>query len=388
MKKQFYILAFLTVLINTGMGIVIPVLPNLLKSNGFTIVGLSLPFTALILARLVAKPYAGKLIKLLGTRFTLQATFALFAVAFFLYPLMDTPTLFIAVRVLEGIAEGIAAVVLMDTAINLTRGSREKGKLMGVFSASFGVGFIVGPAAGSLIYKFFGAGPMFYFGTVCGVVGVFLSTFIKSEASRTGAENKVSTISLMRSSLRYLPFFLPNIIRRVAFFSMMIILPLFLVDQLGIAAADVGFFFSLSAVFTSIMMPIFGKWSDGYGAAHFAGYGLLVMGITLACFGLINNIVVFVIFYVIETIAFALMLPAGTKIFADIVEDDAQKPLILGLFGSYIEVSTLVVAIVLPIVYSVSATLAWASLGLFSALSAVPFFAKDTLLGKFKGASA
>ena len=98
MPMQFFLILLLTVIINAGMGIIIPILPSLLTQYGFTAVGLSLPFLMLIAGRIVSKYYASWLLQIFNDKGVLILCFALYGGVFFIYALIHSATALMAIR--------------------------------------------------------------------------------------------------------------------------------------------------------------------------------------------------------------------------------------------------------------------------------------------------
>jgi MFS family permease len=377
MNKQFFILLILTVAVNTGMGIIIPVLPNLLRDFGFGTATLSLPFVILVLARIISKPYAGKALQRFTSKALLTISFIIYTLVFVIYPYLNSPEMFIAIRFLEGIVEGIAVVVLTDVAIALSSNSEKRGAMMGYFSASFGIGYIIGPLVGSFAYDITGIYGMFWSGAVIGGIGVVCSLMLVSlpkYKSKTTVYGITKKLGYLKNQMRLLPYYSPSILRRSLFFSFMMVLPIYLHEELGVSFTSVALYFTISAVITTTLMPLTGHLADKVSSGKIIRYALLAMGILIASFGLTQNIMVFTILFILETIAFAIMLPAGMKFFADLVQEHPERGTILGIFGSVTEIFTLFLAITILPLYAVNSTLTWFVLGAMCIVAVLPFF--------------
>ncbi len=87
MNRSFFIVICLTVAVNAGMGLIVPILPTFLQDYGFSIAGLSLPFVSLIVGRMLSKTWAAQIIALLSNKTTLVVSFVLYALVFACYPL-------------------------------------------------------------------------------------------------------------------------------------------------------------------------------------------------------------------------------------------------------------------------------------------------------------
>lgn len=369
MPRLFLLVLFLTVAINTGMGMIIPVMPTLLKEFGFSTLGLSLPFAALIIARIVSKPWAGVALNRLGGRYLMLMVFAVYSLAFFLYPVCHSQFGFILLRVLEGFVEGVGGVVITNSAIVMTTGLRNRGVLMGYFSAAFGVGFIVGPIIGWLALETVGTTGMFFVGGCVGLLGLVASAMLP----RRNNESLPPKTSLreLANNLGYLIPYIPSVLRRALFFSFMIIVPLFATGRLGVSAEKVGLLFTASGIISTVCMFFTGKLADFFDPKKLAAWSLAGMGILIAICGFTNSVEAFLVFFLAETLLFAIMLPAGTKVFAVAIDNHPLREPMVGSFGSFTEVCTVILAFLLPAILEISITGAWVFMGGLCVVGAV-----------------
>lgn len=153
-------------------GTIIPLLYPYAARFGLTPLGTGILFSTYSFFQLLATPIIGKLSDrfgrkplLLGSLFGTSVSLALFASA------TTVPMLFVA-RILDGITGGnisVAQAVITDT----TTG-KDRTKSFGIIGASFGVGFLLGPALGgimsaySLTAPFWLAAIIALFGSVVG----------------------------------------------------------------------------------------------------------------------------------------------------------------------------------------------------------------------------
>lgn len=369
MTTRFFIVVCLVVAVNAGMGLIVPIMPVYLKSFGFSTAGLSLPFVSLIIGRIISKSFAAAIIGRLAGKGTLIVCFAIYAMTFAIYPHVDSAWGFTLLRFFEGVVEGISIICLTDLAIELS--SKNRGKLMGIFGASFGVGFVIGPLVGGIIYKTMGVDAVFYGGAVIGLLSIIGTLFMPSVQHKVGKQRDLFS-SLYRYR-EYIADYGPSIVRRATFFCFMMILPLYATETLGINVADVSLLFVISAVLSSCLMPITGGLADKYSVNHILFLTLLIMGISIIAFSVVDSIVPFIILFVIESVAFSFMLPAGMKVFADSVHDHSERTNIVSCFGSFTEVVTLLLALLIPFLYSVSIYSVWLFVGCFCLIFALPF---------------
>jgi MFS family permease len=373
MFKDFLLILVVTSAINSGMGIIIPILPNMMMDYGFSTIGLSLPFVALVLGRIIIKPYTGKLLTRMTGRMLLTISSSLYVLIFLLYPQVESKEWFIALRFLEGLVEGIVGVVVTDMAISHTRGKQNSGFLMGLFSSSFGLGFLLGPLVGSLTYNAYGIDTMFYAGAMIGGLSLLASLMMNPSEKSCSANTTRGVLITSWRAKRFLGIYMPSILRRCLLFSFMIIIPLFSVDRLGLSKEDIGFLFVVSAIITTSLMPFTGKLADRINPRAITIAGLFCMGASLMAISVTASVSSFLIFYIVETLAFAFMLPAATKVFAMEIADNSDRPIIVGAFTGLVEIITLLLAVALPSLYSLNAGVPWLFLGMACILSIAPF---------------
>jgi MFS family permease len=369
MPLKFLIVACLVVAVNTGMGLIVPILPLFLKDYGFSTAGLSLPFLSLIIGRLISKNFAAHIIRLLTNRGTLIGCFLLYALIFFAYPLASSPALFVLLRFFEGIVEGISIICLTDLAIVLSNTNR--GRLMGIFGASFGAGFVLGPTLGALVYSLYGTDAVFYAGGIIGLLAMIGACWMPLLPAASSKPPRV--LRALSKYRQLLPSYGPSIIRRATFFSFMMILPLYAHEVLGLDPARVAMFFTGSALLSFVLMPFTGKLADHIAPQRILAVTLLGMGALIAAFGLARDALSFSLLFALESLLFTFMLPAGMKLFADEVEEHPQRTHVVAVFGSLTEVVTLFLALAIPTLYAFSCGLTWSFIGLLCVIAGVPF---------------
>ncbi|MFL6647029.1 MAG: MFS transporter, partial [Sulfurifustaceae bacterium] len=203
LDTRFASLLALTVLANMGVGIVMPVLPLYFEHHDVSVAGLGLPFVTLVAGRLASRAGVARVIERLGHRHVVMAAFLIYAVVFFLYLAAGSLHVFAALRFGEGIVEGVLAVALNDLAIAYTKGSAAEVRVraMGRFSAAFGLGFLLGPLAGSVVAYFWGLPAIFIAAGVLGLGAVLVSArFIvdaPAAASSTAATDRLVGVGLL-----------------------------------------------------------------------------------------------------------------------------------------------------------------------------------------------
>lgn len=381
--SKFNSLLVLTVLANMGMGIIMPVLPVYFKQYGVGAVELSGPFVMLVVGRMVSRAFAPSLIARAGHRNAVMSCFAVYAVTFAAYLGSHSLYYFSGLRFLEGIVEGLLAVALNDLAIAYTQGldPAQRTRLMGRFGAAFGLGFLVGPLLGSGISYLFGLEAIFLAGALLGAAAVVLVASMVTDAPAQPRAGQEALRGLRGASL-LLGLYSPQCLRRVVFFSLMILLPLHVTDRLGLAVEGAGLFFAASALLTTLLMPQAGHWAKRVGVSRAVWTGLLVMAATIVLMGMTRHAPVFWALFVVETVAFALMLPPAMTAFAAAADHQAARTRILGNMAFATEAISLPLAVVLPWSYSRSPEAAWSVVAFLCLVALVLFVLSGRALAR------
>ncbi len=157
-------------------GTIIPLLYPYASRFGLSPFGLSVLFTSYSLFQFLATPIIGRLSDRYGRRpmllisiFGTSLSLALFAAA------NSLPLLFLA-RILDGITGGnmsVAQAVVADT----TTG-KERAKSFGMLGASFGFGFLIGPALGGLLSSYSMAMPFWFASGLALVASILTALFL------------------------------------------------------------------------------------------------------------------------------------------------------------------------------------------------------------------
>ena len=187
---QLFWVVLLNIIANTGVGVLLPIMPVLLQEYGFSISGLSFPFLAIVFGRIVSKFFCEKIL-FLQYKFILAISFLFYSLTFLCYFFFNIKFVFIGLRFLEGIAEGLLVVMLTDVAIHLSEKSN-RGFYMGIFGFSFGFGMIIGPLCGGILYSCYGVDAVFMANFILGLIGVLCSFFLNRYDIKKEKKLKIS----------------------------------------------------------------------------------------------------------------------------------------------------------------------------------------------------
>ncbi|SFE06494.1 MFS transporter, DHA1 family, multidrug resistance protein [Paenibacillus catalpae] len=179
-RGALLILMFNLLLVFTGIGLVIPIMPKFMETLGITggIVGLLV--AAFSLTQLLFSPLAGRLSDKFGRKRMIVIGMIVFAVSEALFGFAESPVLLFVSRLLGGISAAMIMPAVMAYAADITT-KEERAAGMGLINAAITTGFIIGPGIGGYIAEF-GIRVPFYAAGVAGLIAAFINLFILPES--------------------------------------------------------------------------------------------------------------------------------------------------------------------------------------------------------------
>ncbi len=162
-KKRALLTVFLVVMIDLiGFGIVLPGLEGYAAGFHASPLFTGIVYSAYSLAQLVFSPIWGSLSDRIGRRpIMMLSTFGASA-AYLMFAFSSSLGMLLFCRIFAGIMAGNISTAQAYVADVTDHKDRAKG--MGLIGAAFGIGFVVGPALGGIIMKFFPANPFYIIG--------------------------------------------------------------------------------------------------------------------------------------------------------------------------------------------------------------------------------
>lgn len=163
-----------------GFGLIIPTLPFYARSMGATSVHMGLLITVWAGAQFAFAPFWGSLSDRIGRKPVLLLGLAGFTASFFLMALAQSVVGLLLARFLGGVLSAAALPTAQAYIADVTP-PEERGQGMALIGATFGLGFIVGPAIGGLLAPF-GVTVPFYVAAAAGLLTIPLTWKILPES--------------------------------------------------------------------------------------------------------------------------------------------------------------------------------------------------------------
>ncbi len=199
-KKIFPILGLSIFSSMVGIGIIAPLLPIYAKNLGATGVWVGVIFAGYAISRTIILPFAGKLSDRRGRKLIISVGLFVFALASFAYILANSVVSLLVIRLLQGAAAGLVQPIA-QAYIGDIAPEGEEGKWMGLFNATFLMGWGCGPLIGGILTDYFGMNSAFYvMGGLNVLAFVGVSLFLPEVARREKETAPESSFREMASS--------------------------------------------------------------------------------------------------------------------------------------------------------------------------------------------
>ncbi len=164
-KNNALVVIFMTVVLDiTGIGIIFPIMPDLLQELGIETVSAAAVWggvlaTSYAIMQFLCSPIIGSVSDAIGRRKIILLSLLALSVDYLILGMSQTLWVLIIGRIIAGIAGGTvptATAYLADISE-----SHERAKNFGIIGAAFGLGFIMGPALGGILGEFSARAPFF-----------------------------------------------------------------------------------------------------------------------------------------------------------------------------------------------------------------------------------
>ncbi len=347
--REVLFLCIATALLTTGQGIAVPIVPLYADTLGVTVAQVGLVITAFGLARFLTNMPSAVLSDRIGRKWVLTAGAAIAAVGNVLSGFAGSLEPLLAFRFVAGIG---SAAFITGAVIYISDISQptNRGRLMSLFQGSFLIGITAGPALGGIVAEFFGLrAPFITVGIVSAASAVWVVLKVSEtrwlhqeatagsptrqaeptpeapdESQRPPSSTTIPESPRLRGyGFMFRPdFVLISLVFAGTFFTrggaMFTLLPLKGSRDLGLSPGEIGILLTLPSVFTLLLLPLVGVFTDRYGRKSTIVPGVLVFSVALLVLGVSLSTVMFGIGMVLYGIAQGLEGPAPVAYVSDV----------------------------------------------------------------------
>ncbi|MDR7522044.1 MAG: MFS transporter [Armatimonadota bacterium] len=269
LRRQIWMLFATIFLAMIGMGIIMPILPFFAREFGASPVQMGLLITGWSLAQFLAAPFWGLLVDRLGRKPVLLTGLCGFGLTFVGMALAQSYAILLAARIAGGLLSSAVLPSAQAIAADLTP-PEERGAVMGMMGAGFGLGFLVGPALGGALALL---GPRMPFYAAAVSAGLALPTVFRSVHEPAMDARRAATAHLGAAALvRALqsperPLYLMAFATTFGGSSLFSMLGYYAMDRVSASPSSVGIMFTalgLGSVVTQgfLVGPITRRWGE------------------------------------------------------------------------------------------------------------------------------
>ncbi|AZH30680.1 MULTISPECIES: MFS transporter [Paenibacillus] len=173
MKRILAILMINIFIVMVGVGLITPILPELIIEFGASGRAIGLLVAAYGITQFLLSPMTGQLSDRYGRKVFIVAGVVVFAVAKLIFAIGDKLWMLYTSRLLEGVAAALIIPPMMAYVADITT-TEERGKGNSLLAAAMSFGFVIGPGLGGLLARYGTRVPL-YTATGAAMIAVIFS---------------------------------------------------------------------------------------------------------------------------------------------------------------------------------------------------------------------
>src|ERR1700744_5940046 len=284
-------------MIALGYGVISPAMPFLARTFGVSLTAVTFVVTVFSLSRLCFEPISGLLVQRLGGGRVYIWGLLIVAVTTMACAYSQTYWQLLAFRVVSGIGSTMFSVSALGLMIHISPPDA-RGRIAGLFTTSFMVGAVAGPAVGGLAAHWGMTAPFIVYGIGLLCVAVVLFFSLRHSALAAPAARQVSAVT-MRQALRFRAYWsalFSNFAMGWSAFGLRIALvPVFITDVMGRGVGAIGLVLAAFAGGNALAVIPSGYLSDRMGRRTLLIIGLTASGVATVWLGVISSLSTFVV---------------------------------------------------------------------------------------------
>jgi MFS family permease len=348
-NKNLLIIALIAVVNALGYGIIIPVLYSYSHRFGLSDFQNGLLFSLFSICQFIATPVIGRLSDVYGRKPLLVLSIAGTAVSFFLMAFAPSAIFLFLARALDGITAGnipVASAVISDT----TK-PEDRAKGFGIIGASFGFGFIFGPAIAAITVGFGESVPFIIAGVVSIIATIITAVFLPETNKHIGLVKKGKLFDFVHLAKALVDknvgmTLLISFIYSFAFSLFIYAYQPLSVRVLGLTPTEIAINFTLFGVMGLIAQAvIIPQFSKRFGDTLLLRNALFLGILTFVGFYFTKSLVVLTVMSIFHSLANAFVNPIVQSLLSKEVDEHSQGS-IQGINASYISVGMIIGPIV------------------------------------------
>jgi DHA1 family multidrug resistance protein-like MFS transporter len=266
LPRDVRVLGVVAFFVMVGFGVVVPVLPVYVRSFGVGYTEVGAVISAFAVMRLVANPFVGRAVDLLGERAVLAIGIGIVALSSGLTGLADS---YLHVLLLRG-AGGVGSAMFSVSAMTLLLGgtpSSSRGRALGFYQGGFLIGGMAGPAVGGLLATISLRAPFFFYAGTLALAGAIGLLLLSGRASRpVDALSIAPRLATVIRDPRFQAACVANLAQGWSAMGVRgALVPVLVVEVLHEEPASTGIAFAIAAVVQTLALAPAGRFVDSVG---------------------------------------------------------------------------------------------------------------------------
>jgi len=295
LPREVWILSWANIMVALGYGVISPALPSFARSFGVSIKAVTFLVTVFSLSRLCFAPLSGQLVQRLGERRIYIGGMLIVAVSTAACAFSQAYWQLLVFRVISGIGSTMFYVSALGLMIHISPPDA-RGRVAGLFTTSFMVGAVGGPAVGALAAGWGLTAPFIVYGVaLLGVAAVLFYSLRNSALAAPGPPTRSKVT--MREALRFRAYWSSlgaNFATGWSAFGLRVALvPLFITDVMGRGVGIIGIALAAFAGGNAMAMIPSGYLSDRMGRRTLMIVGLTLSGVATVFLGVASSLPAF-----------------------------------------------------------------------------------------------
>ncbi|RAV08417.1 MFS transporter [Mycobacterium colombiense] len=329
LPREVWILSWANIMIALGYGVISPALPTFARTFGVSIKAVTFLVTVFSLSRLCFAPISGLLTERLGERRIYIGGLLIVAVSTAACAFSQAYWQLMLFRVFSGIGSTMFYVSALGLMIHISPPDA-RGRIAGLFTTSFMVGAVGGPAVGGLAAGWGLTAPFVVYGVAMLAVAVVLFYSLRNSALAAPPPPTRSTVTL-REALRvraYRSALLSNFATGWSAFGLRVALvPLFISDVMGRGIGIIGVVLAAFAGGNALAVIPSGYLSDRMGRRTLLIVGLVTSGAATVWLGFVSSLSVFMVAAAVVGAMTGIYMSPLQAAVADILGNEARAGL-------------------------------------------------------------
>jgi len=329
LPREVWILSWANVMVALGYGVISPALPTFARSFGVSIKAVTFLVTVFSLSRLCFAPISGLLTERLGERRIYIGGLLIVAVSTAACAFSQAYWQLMLYRVFSGVGSTMFYVSALGLMIHISPADA-RGRIAGLFTTSFMVGAVGGPAVGGLAAGWGLTAPFVVYGVAMLGVALVLFLGLRNSALAAPPPPTRSTVT-MREALRvraYRSALLSNFATGWSAFGLrMALVPLFVSDVMGRGIGTIGVVLAAFAGGNALAVVPSGYLSDRMGRRTLLIVGLVTSGAATVWLGFVASLPVFLVAAGVVGVVTGIYMSPLQAAVADILGNEARAGL-------------------------------------------------------------